>query len=396
MAECLENLEPGSDLYDALNNWLTGQIENNSGVRDAIGGVIDGETLLPMSTDVIIDTCDKDELFAFCLQLVQLLNRLVLDLYEILELASNLAEAVVMVTREASGLTAVIEYIEWLQDTAIEAYEANYDVALENEYACELMCRALINDCQLTWNDVFLYFAEKCGQMSIWQNLSSMLTFAVSGTWIGDQFCHLSLAACTYVLALGGDWTGVTLEDINRIWQSYLNDSNPDWGTLCECQELWRATFDWSVSPCGFIPTYGVYSAGVGFVATYHTDTTPDTVRTLPVLDMGVETYTAVKNTVSVAEYTPGSWEGGGGLWGLSANGRYSPPLATRAQLVESGAVDYTHTETYETETNIRVDARCTRADTNNGSMTIDKFITFGRGEVPAAIIANATELVYL
>lgn len=246
IAECLENLEPGSALYDALHNWLVGQLTNEADIQNILNQGGAGGTASPLSSQAMITQCDQALLFGFTRQLVQQLNRMIVDLYEILEVYTNFTEFLAAVTSETSFLGAAIEYAEKLQDTFMENYTANYTISLENEYACDLMCLAINNDCVLSWELLTNYFLGRLFTELGDNTVFDILSYFVSGVWTGAEFCHLSMAVICSVLHFSGEWLGFNLGDIQNLWNSWLNDPDEDWSTLCDtCAPApWTVRYD--------------------------------------------------------------------------------------------------------------------------------------------------------
>jgi hypothetical protein len=371
-------------------DWLIAAISGDSGVREVINYPGSVDTPIAGASSSLYTDCDKDNLFGFCLQLVQLLNRLTENAFEVFEVCTNYLEALAALSDSIPLLTEVTDLAVWMQANALENYVANYDVALENEYACELFCRAYINDCQLSWSDVRQYFQQKLTEGLSEVDLLDWAQYVITGSWTGDDFCHLFISLAALVFELGGDWIGVRLEDVQRIVESYFNDPNTDWTTLCDCVAGWYAEFDFTQSQCAFDITYGYYEAGVGWHTTLNTAAEPDDQRIALELDLDSETTDIVKQRGTIAAYTPGLWDGGdGSLWAFAVGGfTGGQVLATRSQM-EVGSftkhVDYTMSA-------CRIDARSARHDGGGGDVVVSKVELWGKGTAPTAISTNATD----
>lgn len=262
IAACIADDTSGT--YEALNDWLLAQLAGNTDVQDALTGLgLTGSTPVPGVTTSLIEECDLDLLFGFCRQTVKMMNRLVLDAFEILEVITNWVEFTVAVAELIPPATTVATYVSYLQNTLVENYIANYDETYENELACELFCHARANeDCTLNWFEITDILASRLTVDITGQTIQDLLAYAVTGSWSGDQFCDLSLLSLAFILQLGGDWTGVSFRQIQTLVQSYTNDEDADWATLCPCG--WQFTeqfvsstgvFDWYVWPAGWTPT---------------------------------------------------------------------------------------------------------------------------------------------
>lgn len=391
---CLRGFE--GDDWD----WLIDIIGSDSDVREVIEkGVSEGDTLIPGANEIAIDTCDKDELYGFTLQLVQLMNRLVLQGYEFLEVATNYIELLVIAADKIPLLAEVVDYASWIQDNAIENYEANYDVELEIEYACELMCLALINDCTLTWGNVLEYFQDKLVAGFAETDWLDWAQYILTGSWAGDEFCHLSLAMLALVLGLGGDWTGVRLETIQRIWQSFLNDPNEDWDGLCDCQDIWYADFDFTEDDCNFvIPTYGgnptaVYITDEGYDATNWVEPSESDQNTRMLIQLPItDDAFILKVKLTISEYTKGGGSSGATPWAATCNGEYSSHVLATWSTIKADTFIVQPKKNYVTLGNT-VDVRCSNEE-YSGSTTVSRLQLWGKGTAPDEIQDNATEFV--
>jgi hypothetical protein len=262
IAECIENPESGT--YSALNDWLLNQLLNNSEVRNQINGIgSSGTDPVPGTSTALIEDCDPDNLFGFCRQVVQVMNRLVLDAFEVLEVITNTAEFALAVAELIPPATVVVSYVNYLQNTLVENYLANYDVAYENEVACGLFCLARANEgCTLNWFQITDYFADRLSTSVEGITIDDCLSYIVTGAWSGDQYCDASMLSLAFILQLGGDWTGISFANIQLIVQSFLNDPDEDWLTLCPCgwsfQENFVSStgvFDWTEYGAGWTPS---------------------------------------------------------------------------------------------------------------------------------------------
>lgn len=235
IAECIENSE--SDTYAALQDFLLSQLQNNTDVQDAINGIgnVDG-TAVAGVTDAIAAECDLDVLFGFCKQVVQLMNLEVEQFFEVLEVITNNVEFAAYVGDEAPALATVASFVSYLQNTLVESYLANYDIDYENDLACEIFCFAKDQpDCELNWFNITDIMADRVGEDLTNLSLSSLLTYILSGGWSGDEFCDAAILVFAFVMQIGGAWTGISFGKIQQIVQSFFNDPDSDWQTLCGC-----------------------------------------------------------------------------------------------------------------------------------------------------------------
>ena len=245
LAACLDNLEPGSTLYDALKNWLANELQNDQDIRDILNQGGSGTVAHPGSDLALISECDDDLLFGFSLQLVQWMNRRIEDVFELLEVATNFIEYLSAVTNLIPYVGAVADYVQAMQDTFQENYLAGYNDTLENKYACDIWCFARKHDCEITWKELTEYFLGKLFIDLGDNDVFDILSVLASGVWNGDEFVHLMMATFCAVLHFGGEWNLWSLGDVGNVVESMKNDPNSDWAVLCdECG--WRHHADWN------------------------------------------------------------------------------------------------------------------------------------------------------
>ena len=240
--DCLT--DPESGVSDAYTDWLIDQLQNNPDVQavaDGFGG--DQTTPIDANDETLFTGCNNDLIFGFTTQMVDLIHTLIKDFYEIVETKTNFQEMVNLCASQVNAVTISLGWLEYMQNSVAEAYNANYTVALRNEYACELFCLATTKaSCTLTWEDLTNYFAEKVSYSTSNTSLLDLLTFFLAGSWTGTQFCDISFLLVAFLMRIGASWTGTSLPLIQVIAQSYLNDPDSDWSTLCEdC--VWEHTF---------------------------------------------------------------------------------------------------------------------------------------------------------
>lgn len=262
----------GTDISIVLKDWFQrnqGSIPNYP--PDS------GESVAEVTDNLNSEGCDSDTIYGFAVQLVQLFNGLVENLFEIIEVVTNTAELVAAVVDEIPFLTEATDYILYIQDAIYENYLANYDVALEKQIACDLFCLMQDNapSCTLTWNDLLTYFSLKTAYEFSDVSIFDWATFVVSGVWDGDEFVYIMFMTVAAILAAGGDWSGVTLQQVEKIVTTFFNDPDSDWVTLCDtCAWYYTIDFtaeqgDWAIGSIFMADNQGQYVAGVGWQTTW-------------------------------------------------------------------------------------------------------------------------------
>jgi len=182
-----------------------------------------------------IETCDKDYLFGFTLQLVQFINRVITDCFQQLEALTNFVEFFQALADGIPYLTQFTDMLALFQSNIYENYLASYDVDYENGLACELMCHAFLNNCELTWELLLEILHGRTSQD--WQNLTPRDFFAAlfGGSWGGDLYADVGFYLFAYVLAQSQEFFGIRLEHVQSLSTALLNDPNEDWAILCDC-----------------------------------------------------------------------------------------------------------------------------------------------------------------
>lgn len=314
---CL-GITPGD--FTALLDWLLQQLQGEGDVIEILIDGGDGTGNHPAVDEVMIDSCDNDQLFAFCKQLVQFIDRMITDLYEVLELKTDILEYMRIITKEVPYVGKSLDYVEELLDSYVDSYLAGYDQELEDDYACALMCIALENDCQLTWRLVMDYFLERAEYELGDNDVADLLAYYVTGIWSGDEPVHIAFGTLAAVLYFGGKYLGLDLTGIQRIWAAILNDSDSDWETLCTgCVWTYEADFttvdnDWVIDTDFAAENQGQYVASTGWQTTSLNwgvggdDTSRAVCISLPIIADSVIT----RMTMTYDLTNSGNWDGSG------------------------------------------------------------------------------------
>lgn len=266
--ECLGVSEAPTDLLA----WLIAQLGSQADVINLLVNPGNSSVPSPIADIEITAGCDQDKTFAFSLQLVQFMNTVIEDAFEIFESATNWVEFGGLVVDSIPFLSEVTDLVEYLYSTMVEQYLASYTTSLENEYACAIYCMIMAHEnCTITWFDLYQYFLQRFGAGMANVQLPDLLQYIAGGGWSGSEFCDASMAMFCGVMYYGGDWAGITLAGIKMFWDSWLNDENSDWETLCtSCGWTLTQTLDsthgetWWTATCGNIQTDRVDSADCG------------------------------------------------------------------------------------------------------------------------------------
>ncbi len=402
----LDDWDGEGDAFAALIALLIDQMQNNADVVELIDGTGSGETVLDLASVNLTSGvgCDLDDTFGFAMQLVEFIHLMVLDFFEILETTTNWTEAVMATLDEVPLLTEVTDFINFIQENLYEVYIANWDEALKIEYACELWCYMVREDCTLSWEDLVDYYRKKGFEDYQGVTIDDWLNFVILGTWESDLAVSVSHLTLCYVLMLGGEWAGISLMDIERIISSFFNDPNEDWDILCDTCQPWKATFDFTDSNCGwtkamstgfqgqgvYIPVTGWQHEDVLVVAEYR--------RAVAV---GLDTTDfRLFETTATFDFTTGSFDFPAYIaQQIEADNDVEVEFSSVAAAEGTDVLIFKHTSQGKSDVgNLSVGLRCSSVFTSgySGLALLTEFTVSGYGDIPAEITANATDIEYL
>lgn len=275
VADCIET-NPGVQI--AINN-----VYNNNSVSTPMPGSVSGANLYDNS-----DGCVEDELWGAIDQLIESMNQNNIDAFEVVEVATNLAERASMLfaaipIAETLPLDEAIDYIQGIwTDDLFEAYIANDTEAYRDALKCDLFCLALGNGCVLSINDVFQYFINRLsGDAS--DTFAELVAYLTTGTWVGTEINDMFYAGQIMFMKYGNkffDVVGI------RPFQMYLNigkrSPSSAWMDICDdCPDehcfIWDMTLGlqgWQIfSGFGeFIPGVGIGADGQTVIWLYRED----------------------------------------------------------------------------------------------------------------------------
>jgi len=251
-------------------------IENDAGVQAAIQALYS-----PSSPDVamppvvvasnilpaIID-CDKDELYGATKSLYFAMNRNNMDMFEIMEVVSNVGERASKLISAIPivGLFPVDEVIDYAQalltDDVFEAYLAADTEGYQQIVACQLMCIAISNGCELSLDDIGEYFSGRLGA-SWTDTLADILIFLTAGVWVGTEINDTFFLLQSKAMQAGNKFLGALSISPYTV---YLASGTPsdEWETVCDlCLLCWL--WDFSLGELAWDAIDAVYVTDVGF-----------------------------------------------------------------------------------------------------------------------------------
>lgn len=263
IAEVLAFKMSGQNCIDFCQYMIDCINDPESGVSDAIVSVVGSssysnyrDVAQSQNNNVLADgynpTCDLDILFGQCLQLVSYMDSVNRDILEIIEVLTNrldmLADVIADITGlDESAIDAGISWIAFIQDSIAENYDAQITQVYLEEIACDLFCRARVNNCELTPTILYNCFKDRmASNISIQEIITETWIYLTSGTWTGQEIADFMFYSQMALRAqLGKVVDKVAFFDINTRLQIYSNDPDPDWSILCdECTTDIIVTFD--------------------------------------------------------------------------------------------------------------------------------------------------------
>jgi hypothetical protein len=412
--ECLED----PDFVDAMDGLIASLLDNPaSATRAAVVNItqqqISNSQGYPLSEETRnlalnqgADVCDEDSLWGSCLHTVVVLNRLNLDFLETMEAASEnqeiLAGFVASVpVIETLPIDEIIAFADNVRAFVAEFYAAGYDVDLESEFACELFCLAMDNDCKLTMDIITDYFWNRAELLPGWSNAfeGALTIISALANWqemTGEAVVVAMMAANVGFMhwlnsALGLDFGRFQL-------QTRAGIPDDDW-QLCACVNTWVHEFDFSTSDGGFVlypqmdgmtpVDFGVYASGDAWQGQYKTFNSPSTLGCVAIqVDIPVSTHiTEIKIVWSGTVTTiQGTVTDGVIVGSTTLYSEVPSAKGTSGSMAERQVYAGDHAVSAGDDLKIRWVYRRTFSNTaNSGSIEINKVILSGTGGNPFA-----------
>ena len=214
-------------------------------------------------------TCDLDILWAQCLALTQQTNRAIVDVFEVVEAATNTVELIdtlseipfIGFVKEVLGIDITLDLIQYYQNSVAEGYNAQYTTDVENEIACELFCLCR-GDCQVTTGRMYEVVSTRMATHFTIPGITDLLELSqfvtgvtISGTTVVDAAFFMAWGAVAFGNFLFG---GRFDNGVQLILALMADEPSNDWTLLCsECDNcadynfvldsfspIWKARFD--------------------------------------------------------------------------------------------------------------------------------------------------------
>jgi hypothetical protein len=278
VADCIENNEA---VQNALSAFMSGSGSGGTGTGgDAGAGANTTIVLTNNPTDILAGgSCTNDNMYAVASRIVELAFDAVTQLYQIIDLAQSPLELATEIADNAPAVATAIpatagDFLVWVQDTAWDSWTVFDTVQRRIDVSCDIFCIMVEQDCVLTFDDLFEYFAGKTLTAIFGVTLESILLDMVD-IFATDEVGYTSLAFVFGMLSLGSKVTGIqNVGGFLTAIAAYIDETNNNWELECdECVEPPSFTtieYDFEVSDGGWTQqtggARGVWSSGVGWV----------------------------------------------------------------------------------------------------------------------------------
>ncbi len=182
-------------------------------------------------------SCDNDIIFGMTTQLIELMNIIATDIFEIISAGASPVGRIGDIIEAIPGvgilpIDDMFQFVETFLNDLEALYASKYTVILANKIRCDLLCIAE-DDCKLTLNQVRAYYYSK---ISVTLDTTSWVTTVVdfiNGVWGGDDIVYITHYMILDVFERLGSIFGFTAENITPLIQAMFNDPDSDWTTVC-------------------------------------------------------------------------------------------------------------------------------------------------------------------
>jgi len=247
IADCLN--DPESPAYQAMHDKIAKQMLQgaNSDPSTPTYTGADSETGKEADATLTHDECDSDIMFGFATQLVDLMHSTIEDAFEIAEAGSNIVERSAILVQEIPMLAEAVASIDQIAEEVVENYSAYYTEELRDKFRCDLFCMIVENEnCLFSFSQLAQYFIGLAGGTvaNVAFNVAlETLTEGIAGGASTVYFAHALLCSA---LQYASGFMGLNVPQLQRVVQSYLNDPDSDWITLCEdCADGYQMIYEW-------------------------------------------------------------------------------------------------------------------------------------------------------
>lgn len=191
------------------------------------------------NTELIDDppSCDNDIIFGMTTQLIELMDIISTDIYEIISANASFVGRAGDIIEAIPGVGELpvddlFQFVESFLADLEGLYAAAYTVTLANTIRCDLLCIAE-DTCTLTLNQVRAYYKSKLTQdLDTTTFLTTVISY-IAGLFTGDNVVYVTHYMILDVFQRLGEITGFTAANITPLIRAMFNDPDSDWGTVC-------------------------------------------------------------------------------------------------------------------------------------------------------------------
>lgn len=277
--------------------------------------------------------------------IVKELNESTEDFFEVIEYATNAAEATAMasdlIPYAGKVVSSAIEYFDWVLETMMETYQGSYTQTVEDELACAIFCH-MYDNCSLSIEDLVNIY-ENEGSITIPPpdtDLDAILTFATETSLSLGKTCVAIFHYQILKMLSFGAFAGLSVVYLKSIIQTNVSAADYTYEDLCDCvtetpTTYWKMVFDFRISQYGTTVIAGANNGvWVGNGYQYNVGTSGTTLMqtfTGLIADLG-----ATFKMVASANYSVRRGSGGNGTDDITQtriypNANYSGTYATLA-----------------------------------------------------------------
>lgn len=270
------------DVRAALEQWFVDTLPNSPAMQQVINQSytqnLPGQVLPPSVTGANLipgtEGCSNNQIWGAVSNFVDWMNLNNVDFLEKFEVLTNPIENLSNLLDSVGGVdvtvfgSALTEWINFIQDSLKENYDASYTTAYRNSVACDLYCISLV-DCDLSLDDALTYFMGRIGSISLPETLLDGVVYWVTGVWTGTQFCDVMMAMQLAAFKFGNTFIGLLgMPSVQGALRLGYDQPTDDWVTLCEvCPEESSHRFNFEIDEQGWQPfgTYATYVDASGW-----------------------------------------------------------------------------------------------------------------------------------
>lgn len=191
--------------------------------------------------------------------IVRELNESAEDLFENIELTTNPAEAVSIVTDGvpvAGTANNVVEFADWLIQTAREMYQAAYNQTTEDTISCAIFCH-LETDCTISLDEIIeIYSQFEFTPPETPDDLQSLIDWSLTVTGLLAEDAVAAVhSLILYIMRFGESIVGTNWNDLANVIRSSseFNDYSYDDCDDCPPEETvtdyWSLFWDFGLAP---------------------------------------------------------------------------------------------------------------------------------------------------